>query len=134
MSKQIVAYISATIFFVALDFLWLGFIAKNFYQASLGHIMLEKPLLWAALLFYLLYPVGLLIFVIGPAIDAASVGRALAFGAIFGCIAYSTYDLSNLATLRGIPVSFAVTDIIWGSVATACACGLSTLVVLRFLR
>ncbi|MBY0613092.1 MAG: DUF2177 family protein [Beijerinckiaceae bacterium] len=134
MTKLFVAYLSATIFFIVADFIWLGFIAKNFYQASLGHIMLERPILWVAALFYLIYPIGLVLFVIEPATDAGSVMRALTLGAVFGAIAYCTYDLSNLATLRGIPVSFALTDIVWGAFASACACGFSTLLVLRFLR
>ncbi len=123
MNKYFAAYVAAVLVIVALDALWLGWIAKATYQAGIGHLMAEQPRVLAALAFYALYPLGLLIFAVAPQAEAASLGRALALGALFGFFAYATYDLSNLATLKGWPVHLALVDIAWGTLLSAAAAG-----------
>ena len=119
MGKYLTLYIVTAVVFIAADFVWLGFIAKSFYQESLGHLMLEKPNLVVAVIFYLLYPVGLVIFASAAGYDTGNWLHTIGYAALFGFFAYCTYDLSNLATLRGIPVSFALVDIAWGTVVSA---------------
>lgn len=98
---------------------WLGFVAKNFYRDQIGFLM-KTEINWAAAgAFYLLFVVGLVHFVIAPAIEKRSWTQALGFGALFGLITYATYDLSNLATLKDWPVLVTVVDLAWGATLAA---------------
>jgi uncharacterized membrane protein len=99
--------------FLALDFIWLGVIAKNLYKEEIGHLMAEQIRWGAAGAFYLLYVLGLLVFVVLP---AKSGSQALLLGAFFGLITYATYDLTNLATLKAWPVKIVIYDLVWGAV------------------
>lgn len=110
--------ISVPIFF-AIDLIWLGVVARGFYVKYLGDMLKSPPNWTAAIIFYLLFLVGLVVFVINPAIDKNSVQYALLFGAFFGFITYMTYDLTNLATLKNWPIQIVVVDIIWGMVLSA---------------
>lgn len=112
------------------DYLWLGVLMPGQYQAWIGPLMLEQPRVVPAALFYFLYPVGLIAFAVGPALDRASGTRALLSSALFGLVAYGTYDLSNLATLRGWPVALTVVDMLWGALLSGCA-GLAGYVAAR---
>lgn len=107
--------IALPIFFAA-DMVWLGVVAKNFYAKQMGFLMTPKVNWVAAILFYLLFLVGLVIFVIAPAVEKDSWVRALMLGALFGLITYATYDLTNLATLKDWPLALTVVDLIWGAV------------------
>lgn len=100
-----------------LDMLWLGVVATDWYARGIGHLMAPSPNLWAAALFYLLYPLGLLLFCVLPGRDAPWL-RVLGMGALFGFFAYATYDLTNLATLKGWPPVLTVVDIAWGCVVS----------------
>ena len=102
-----------------LDFVWLGFIAKRFYYSEMGKILLEKPNMVPALLFYGIYVVGVLVFVINPAIERGSWVHALGYGALFGLAAYATYDLTNLATLKDFSTKVVMVDLVWGAFITA---------------
>lgn len=105
--------------FFAIDMVWLGFVAKNFYSNQIG-FMMKSEIYWpAAILFYLLFVVGLVLFVIAPAMEKNSWVHALLFGALFGLITYATYDLSNLATLKGWPVLVTAVDLAWGATLAA---------------
>lgn len=119
MMKYIVPYLAAAASLLVLDVVWLGFIAKSFYRAELGHLMADTVNAPAAIGFYLLYVVGLMIFVISPEVSSGDWRRALLFGALFGFFAYMTYDLSNLATLKGVSWRLALTDMAWGALASA---------------
>ena len=121
MSQLLAAFAAALIVFCICDFAWLGFIAKDFYQAQIGKLLLEQPNWAAALIFYPLYTAGIVIFSIEPALAQGSWVRALTFGLLLGLLAYGTYDLSNLATLKGWSVSLTVVDIIWGTVVSGFA-------------
>jgi len=102
-----------------LDFLWLGFIAKKLYYGEMGKILLEKPNMLPALLFYVIYVVGVVLFVVTPALEKDSLQHALWYGAAFGLVAYATYDLTNLATLKYFSAKVVVIDLLWGMAITA---------------
>ncbi|MGB4800920.1 MAG: DUF2177 family protein [Candidatus Saccharimonadales bacterium] len=102
-----------------LDFIWLGAVARGFYRSQIGRLLLEKPNMTAALLFYCIYVAGIVIFVISPALEKGSFTFALTRGALFGFFAYATYDLTNLATLKGFTVKVVVVDLLWGAFLTA---------------
>jgi uncharacterized membrane protein len=109
-------YIIALPVFLALDMAWLGLVAKNFYAKRIGFLM-KTDINWtAAILFYVLFTIGLVLFVIMPAVGKNSWVHALSFGALFGLIAYATYDLTNLATLKDWPLIVTMADLAWGTV------------------
>lgn len=109
-------YLAAFGAFLVIDLLWLGLVARNFYQKHLGFIMAPNVNWGAAIIFYLLFILGLLIFAVVPGLQADSLGRALLLGALFGFFTYATYDLTNLATLKDWPLIITVVDLIWGTV------------------
>jgi uncharacterized membrane protein len=112
-------YLAAITVFFAIDMIWLGLIAKDFYKKQIGFLM-RPDIHWpAAIAFYLLFVVGLVLFVIQPALQRSSWTHALLYGALFGLICYATYDLSNLATLKDWPVVVTVVDLIWGATLAA---------------
>ncbi len=105
--------------FFAIDMLWLGLIAKNFYRAQIGGLM-KADINWAAaIIFYLIFISGLVVFVITPAVEKGSWTHALLFGALFGLVCYATYDLTNLAVARDWPLLVTLVDLIWGAVLAA---------------
>jgi len=111
-------FIALPVFFV-IDMVWLGLIAKSFYAKHIGYLM-KPDINWtAAILFYLLFIVGLVLFVIIPAIEKGSWVHSLLFGALFGLITYATYDLTNLATLKDWPLLVTIVDLAWGAVLAA---------------
>lgn len=111
-------YLTSVPIFFLIDMLWLGLIARNFYQSQLGHLMGNVN--WtAAIIFYLIFLVGLTFFAIYPSVTSGTVVTALMLGALFGFFTYATYDLTNLATLRDWPLPVVIVDIIWGTVLGA---------------
>lgn len=116
--KLILSYFLTTLVFFAIDLTWLGLVAKKFYWQQLGDLLKENVNWTAAIIFYLIYIVGIFIFSILPAVENDSVKHALFYGALFGFFAYATYDLTNLATLKGFPVKVVFVDILWGIVLT----------------
>lgn len=121
MNKTFAAYIATALLILAMDGLWLGFLAKDFYQHSIGHLMAANPRWLPALLFYGLYPLGLLYFAILPQSADTGLAQAALRGALFGFFAYGTYDLSNLATLKDWPALLSVVDVVWGTVVSCLA-------------
>lgn len=120
MSMFIKLYSIALPVFLAIDMLWLGLVAKSFYRNQIGFLMKSEINWTAAIIFYLLFIVGLVVFVITPAIEKNSWRHALFFGALFGLITYATYDLTNLATLKDWPLLVTVVDLAWGATLAAC--------------
>ena len=112
-------YAIALSVFFAIDMVWLGLVAKNFYRNQIGYIMTNNVNWLAAIIFYLLFIVGLVFFIITPAIQKSSWTYALFAGALFGLITYATYDLTNLATLKDWPLLVTIVDLIWGAVLSA---------------
>lgn len=105
--------ISVPIFFL-IDMLWLGVIASNFYRERIGHLM---EVSWTpAVLFYLMYLIGLTYFATYPAVQNGGWQTALWLGALFGFFTYATYDMTNYATLKDWPLSIVLADVAWGTV------------------
>jgi len=119
MSRSFIAYAATLIVFAAIDFVWLGFIAKDLYRNGIGHLMADTPNWTAAVLFYLIFIGGLVYFAVAPALAADAWQRATIQAALFGFFCYATYDLTNLATLKGWPVSIVIADMIWGAFVSA---------------
>lgn len=108
-------YLLTVPLFFAIDLLWLGSIARTLYQKNLSHL-LSPVVNWpAALVFYAIYIVGIILFAVRPALAEASPARAAIWGALFGFFTYATYDLTNLATLREWPLKIVIVDIAWGT-------------------
>ena len=120
--------------FLAIDMLWLGLIAKPFYNKYLGFIMAPKVNFIAAFIFYAIFIFGMLVFVINPALNKKSPRSALLYGIFFGVIAYATYDLTNLATLKDWPIIVTVVDIVWGGFVSGLTAVLSYLIIHRLNR
>jgi uncharacterized membrane protein len=111
--------------FFAIDMAWLILAAKKFYQQQIGFLMKPDINWYAAIIFYLLFIFGLVIFVISPAVEKHSWVHAILFGALFGLITYATYDLTNLATMKDWPLLVTIVDLIWGTVLAASISGLT---------
>lgn len=118
-AKILLSYFLTALVFFAVDILWLGLLAKDLYNRYLGDLLAEKVNWTAAIIFYLLFIVGISIFAIYPAVQKDSPAQALLLGALFGFFTYATYDLTNLATLKGWPMGIVFIDITWGAVLTA---------------
>ena len=119
MSRYLPAFAAILLVMISLDVLWLGFIAKPMYQNGIGHLMAERPNLWAAGAFYLLYALGLTVFAVMPHVGDSGWSGTASRAALFGLVAYATYDLSNLATLKSWPIGLALIDMAWGSALSA---------------
>ena len=131
--RAVGTYVITLLIFFAIDLVWLGVVAKGFYQKYIGHLLSPDVNWAAALLFYAIYIAGIVFFAIKPAIEAGSAARALAYGAAFGFIAYATYDLTNQATMKNWPVLVTVIDLAWGTVLTGTVAFLSYQVSSRVL-
>jgi uncharacterized membrane protein len=105
--------------FLAIDMVWLGVVAKGFYARQIGALLKTDANWAAAILFYLVFIVGLVLFVIIPAIEKGSWMHAVMHGALFGLVCYATYDLTNLALAKDWPLIVTIVDLIWGSVLAA---------------
>ena len=115
----IFSYLLTFLVFLIVDMLWLGVIAKGIYQKYLGGFLLDNVNWTAAFIFYFIFVLGISIFAIYPSVNKDSVNNAILMGALFGFFTYATYDLTNLATLKGWPLSIVFIDIIWGSFLSA---------------
>lgn len=122
-------FMVSCIVFFAVDILWLAFVAKKIYQKHIGFIMADKVNVVAAMIFYIIFIAGLLYFVINPAITKESFKVAVLSGMFFGFITYSTYDLTNLATLKNWPLTITIIDITWGTLLCGLVSGISYLIL-----
>lgn len=125
--------IALPIFFV-IDMAWLVLVAKKFYQEQIGFLMKPDINWFAAIIFYLLFIAGLVIFVIAPAIEKHSWVNAVLLGALFGLITYATYDLTNLATMKDWPLLVTIVDLIWGTVLAASISGITYFIANKILN
>jgi uncharacterized membrane protein len=119
MNRYFLAWLATATVMVALDLLWLGVVAKPYYQQGIGHLLAEQPRVAVIVLFYALYAVGLVVFAVTPIRGSISLSDTALNAALFGLFAYATYDLTNLATLKGWPVGLALVDIAWGTLVSA---------------
>ena len=115
----IVATILASLIFLIIDVIWLSFATKSFYRPLIGNLLTDKPVMWAAALFYILYVIGMALIVIQPCIDSESVFKTVYTGFIFGLVAYGTYNLTNMAVLKGWSPTVTFVDMFWGGSLTA---------------
>ena len=122
-------FIATGFLFLLIDFLWVGVFAKQLYQAKLGELLAKRARLAPAILFYLVYTLGLAVFVVQPGSADYNLLVTLGRGALFGAVAYATYDLTNLATLKKWPISLTIIDVAWGASLTAAVSAVITLVV-----
>ena len=118
-------YLVALPIFFAIDMIWLGLVAKSFYRKHLGSMMRPRPNWIAAMVFYLVFIAGIVFFAVLPGMEAGSWGTALLNGALFGCIAFATYDLTNLATMKDWPVIVTIVDLCWGTILSGSVAGLT---------
>lgn len=121
MGAYAVSYIAFAVFFLAVDMVWLLLIARGFYREQLGSLMADTINAPAAVAFYVLYALGAMVFVIVPALESGGVTRAFLMGVLLGLVAYGTYDLTNLATVKGWPAQLAIVDMLWGAALTGAA-------------
>ena len=125
-------YLIVFIVFFAIDILWLGFVAKDLYGKHLGHLMRDKTNWPAAVIFYMIFIGGLMFFVLNPALEKSSYAYALIVGGLYGFITYSTYDMTNLATLKDWPLTITIIDITWGTVLNALTAMVSFFIINLF--
>ena len=119
MAYYLKLYIATLIAFFIIDMAWLGLVARSFYRKHLGFLMNSSPNWFAAIIFYMLFIVGILVFVVVPGLENNSLKTTLLRAALFGVITYATYDLTNLATVKDWPLLVTVVDMIWGTVLSA---------------
>ena len=114
----IISFVFVSIIFLVIDFVWLSNAVKSIYRPALGSLLTEKPVLWAAGLFYIMYPIGLTLIILKPALETGSVLQAFWTGIIFGIVAYGTYNLTNMATINNWSPTIVWIDMIWGGLLT----------------
>ncbi|MBW6431830.1 DUF2177 family protein [Patescibacteria group bacterium] len=126
-------YLVTTVIFFAIDMVWLGLISVNLYREQMGDLMRQSINWYAGVGFYLIYIVGIIIFVINPALKSGSWQQALIYGALFGFFCYATYDLTNLAVINNWPLKLTFIDIAWGTILTGSVATISYLAVQKFI-
>jgi len=128
-----ISYFLTLVVFLIIDLTWLGIIAKDLYRKYLGHYLTDNVNWTAAIIFYILFVIGISIFAIYPAINKNSALSAIILGALFGFFTYATYDLTNLATLKEWPLTIVIIDIIWGTFLAA-SVSLSGFYIIKFIK
>ena len=125
------SFIATFAVMAVLDGIWLLVVARSFYRQHLGFLMADAPNWAAAGAFYVIYAVGVTVFATQGGVDDGSVLTAAWRGGLFGLVAYATYDLTNMATLRGWPTIVTVVDIAWGTLLSAAVAAAATFIVLQ---
>ncbi|MBM3543543.1 MAG: DUF2177 family protein [Alphaproteobacteria bacterium] len=134
MLTYLAAYAIALVLFVALDIIWLMTMGASLYRATLGDILLPTVKIAPAIVFYLMFPIGIIVFAVAPALRAGSPLPALLYGALFGLLAYATYDLTNHATLKNWTLKITAIDIVYGAVVVGAVSTLTFYVLHWFGR
>ena len=124
----IIAYLATAFVFFAIDIIWLAVVARGFYTSQLGDLMADQVRWGIAIGFYAVYVIGIVFFAVRPALASGDWRTALMFGALFGFFCYATYDLTNMATLRGWPVQMSIVDMVWGTALTGTSATLGFLI------
>ena len=118
MKLLISATLISALIFLIIDVIWLSFSVKSFYRPNIGHLLLETPVMWAAILFYLIYVIGLAVVIIEPSLDYQNTQKFLVKAFMFGFVAYGTYNLTNMATIKGWSPYVVFVDMVWGGSLT----------------
>lgn len=129
---MLVTYLVVLVVFVAIDLVWLGYVARSLYVREIGSLLAPYPGLVAAAAFYLLYAAGLVFFAVNPALNGGSLLQALLLGAAAGLFAYGTYDLTSLSVIKGFTLKIAIIDMAWGTILSGAASAIAYLLVKRF--
>ncbi len=118
---KIVVYstLIAAFVFLIIDVIWLSFAVKTFYKPNIGNLLLDKPVMWAAVMFYIIYVLGLGVVVIEPSINSLNTFNFIFKAFMFGLVAYGTYNLTNMATVKGWSINVVIVDMLWGGSLTA---------------
>jgi uncharacterized membrane protein len=119
--QHLKAYAATLVVLVALDAVWLAFVANAFFKSELGPLLRAQPDLVAAGLFYLIYPIGVVALAVAPSLRERSGAAAAWRGAVLGLTAYATFDLTSLAIIEGWTRTVAMVDIAWGAIVSAVA-------------
>ncbi|MFT5509201.1 MAG: putative membrane protein [Hyphomicrobiaceae bacterium] len=127
--SHLIAYITILVVFGIMDAIWLSQMAAKLYRPMLGDMMVENVRIIPALVFYLFFPVGLVVFAVMPALRDGSVLSALAAGALLGALCYGTYELTNYATLKSWTLQVTVIDIVYGAVVSGICAALAVVAV-----
>ena len=127
-----IAYVSTAVVFLALDAVWLGTMADRLYRPAIGHLMSDRFFLAPAVLFYLLYVAGVVVFAVMPALASGRWTTALGLGALLGLLAYATYDLTNQATLKDWSWTVTIADLCWGTFVTAVSAAAAARITMAF--
>jgi uncharacterized membrane protein len=135
MGNYIYAFLTSLGVMTVLDAVWLGVIAPKFYKQHIGYIMADKPNWFAAALFYIIFIVGLTIFIVYPGWnDKYAFGKVALLGALFGLVTYATYDLTNQATLKNWPPIVTIVDLAWGMFITASVSVVSVMILRAVIK
>ena len=116
---MLVATLIASVIFLIVDVIWLSFATKSFYRPLIGNLLTDTPVMWAAALFSALYVFGMALVVIQPCVESSSLFKTIYTGFIFGLVAYGTYNLTNMAVLKGWSPTVTFVDMFWGGSLTA---------------
>lgn len=132
--KAFIAYFVIAAVFLILDLIWLGYVARDFYRTQFGSLLASEVNIIAACAFYVLYVLGVLVFVVLPSLSTGNWQQAFFMGALFGLVAYGTFDLTNLAVVRGFPLHMALVDMAWGACVTGLSAATAVIVASRFAQ
>ena len=131
--KTTTAFIATGIGFAAIDSIWLITMSTRLYKPEIGEMMAENFRLGPAIVFYLLYITGILVFAVQPALASGKWQTALVQGALFGFFCYMTYDMTNYATLKVWSLKVTILDLMWGTFLTGSAATVGLLVTRKFV-
>ena len=127
------SYFAVTfVVFMGMDLIWLCFVAKNIYSKYLGYLMAPQVNWMAAMVFYVIFIIGVLYFVIAPSLVDRDFTQLVIRAMLFGFITYATYDLTNLATVRDWPITITIIDLIWGTTLSTSVSVISYLIITNF--
>ena len=131
MKSLTLSFVVAAIFFSIIDFVWLSLVAKQLYRRQIGFLLRDKANIPAAVIFYILFIIGLVVFAIYPALNRGSnqIYYALLYGGLYGLFTYATYDLTNLSTIKGWPLTITLIDLAWGMVISTITATITVLIL-----
>ena len=130
----ILSFVFVSIIFVIIDILWLSIAIKSIYKPALGDLLNDKPVMWAGIMFYIIYMIGLTLIIIKPALVNDSALQAFWTGALFGIVAYGTYNLTNMATIKNWSSTVVWIDMLWGGILTGFASATSVYIISTFFH